>query len=135
ASSGHPALQRHTMLKKEASILPIKTSAIINNQISNDPDAVIASLAGYPDLQLYLTINFDASAGLLTGLAITGLATTYTAGQAPVRFASVPFIVDEKTLDAEWTAFEGLLSHISDYIDRAEQTLGTGNLKGQIHIW
>lgn len=134
-STGHPALQQHTMLKKEAAILPVKTNAILNNQIDSDPNAIIASLAGYANLQLFLSINFDASAGLLTGMSISGLVTRYTRGQAPVRFPTVPFVVDEKTLDAEWIALEGLLSQIADSIDRAEQQLGGGNLKGQIHIW
>ncbi|WP_323846587.1 DEAD/DEAH box helicase [Microbulbifer magnicolonia] len=134
-STGHPALQQHTMLKKEAAILPAKTSAILNNQLDNDPNAVIASLAGYANLQLFLSINFDASAGLLTGMSISGLVTSYTRGQAPVRFPTVPFVVDEKTIDAEWVALEGLLSQIADNIDRAEQQLGGDNLKGQIHIW
>ncbi len=134
-SLGHPALQQHTMLKKEATILPAKTKAIINSQLNSDPKAVIASLAGYANLQLFLTINFDASAGLLTGMSISGLATSYTRGQTPLRFPTVPFVVDEKSLDAEWIALEGLLSQIADNINRAEQLLGEDNLRGQIHIW
>jgi len=135
SSSGHQALQQHTMLKKEATILPLKTKAILNNQLDNDRSAIIASLAGYANLQLFIAINFDASAGLLTGMSVSGLATSYTKGQAPLRFPTVPFVVDEKNLDAEWVALEGFLSQIANDIERAEQFLGEANLKGQIHIW
>ncbi|WP_158245768.1 ATP-binding protein [Alcanivorax sp. MD8A] len=134
-SAGHPALQKHTFLKKEAATLPAKANAILNQQLGNDPDAVIASLAGYSNLQLFLSVNFDASAGLLTGMSISGLTTSYTTGIAPNRFPNVAFVVDEKTLEAEWIALEGFLTQISDCIEIAENKLGANNLKGQIHIW
>ncbi|WP_419831693.1 hypothetical protein [Endozoicomonas atrinae] len=134
-SMGHPALQQHTMLKKEAGILPAKTKAILDNQLDKDSSAVIASLAGYSNLQLFVSINFDASAGLLTGMSVSGLVTEYISGVSPTRFSAVPFIVDEKTLEAEWVALEGLLSQIADNIERAEQVLGKKDIKGQIHIW
>lgn len=135
SSAGHPALNLHTMLKKEAKILPQKTNAILNNALDKDSDALIASLAGYANLQLFLSINFDSSAGLLTGMSICGLITTYAKGVTPTRLSAIPFVVDEKTLEAEWVALEGLLSQIAIYIERAEQALGASNLKGQIHIW
>jgi len=132
---GHPALQEHTVLKKDARTWPMRTSAVLTATMSNDPNSVIASLAGFANLQIFASVNFDSSAGLLTGLAVSGFVTTYTAGQPPTRFQSIPFIVDQKTLNDEWIALEGFLTHIADCIQRAEGVVAGSALTGQIHFW
>lgn len=133
ATAGHPALQKHTVLKREARNLPSRSTAIMSGNIGNDPSAVIASIAGSANLLLYASINFDSSSGLLTGLALSGTATTFTAGQSPRRFTAVPFIVDQKNLQAEWVALEGFLTHIANCIDTTETMVA--NPTGQIHFW
>ncbi|MFZ2950726.1 MAG: AAA domain-containing protein [Desulfuromonadaceae bacterium] len=133
APVGHPALQLHTVLKREARSLPARSSAIMTGTIGNDTAAVISSLAGSANLVLYASINFDSSSGLLTGLALSGTATSFTRGQAPRRFPAVPFLVDQKTLQAEWVALEGFLSHIASCIDTTEAMVA--NPTGQIHFW
>jgi hypothetical protein len=132
---GHPALQEHTVLKREARTWPMRTTAVLTSTVSNDANSVIASLAGFANLQIFASINFDSSAGLLTGLALSGFATAYKAGQAPTRFQTIPFIVDQKTLGDEWIALEGFLSHIADCIQRAEAVVAPKALTGQIHFW
>ncbi|MDY7508806.1 AAA domain-containing protein [Ralstonia wenshanensis] len=134
AAVGHPALQQHTLLKREAKTLPARSTAITTGTLSRDPSAAIASLVPSAHLLLYASVNFDSSSGLLTGLSLSGVATNFTAGQSPRRFQPVPFVVDQKTLVAEWVALEGFLTQIAGYIDVAE-TMVTGTLSGQIHFW
>lgn len=133
-SAGHHSLQRHTLLKREARNLPVRSAAIISGTLSNNPVAAIASLVGSANLLIYASINFDSSSGLLTGLALSGIATTFTAGQRPRRFPAIAFLVDQKTLAAEWVALEAFLSQIADCVDTAERMVN-GNPTGQIHFW
>ncbi len=134
AAVGHPALQLHTLLKREARAFPARSTAIATNTLSRDATGAIASLVPSANLLLYASINFDSSSGFLTGLALSGVATTFTAGQAPRRFRAVPFVVDQKSLTAEWVALEGFLTQIANWIDTADQMV-TGTVTGQIHFW
>ncbi|HHE8275469.1 TPA: AAA domain-containing protein [Pseudomonas aeruginosa] len=131
---GHPALQLHTLLKKEAKAFPARSAAINSGSLSQDSSGAIASLVKSANILLYASVNFDSSSGLLTGLAISGVATTFKAGVAPRRFSPVPYIVDSKVLHAEWVALEGFLTQIANWIDAAEQMVG-GQVTGQIHFW
>jgi hypothetical protein len=132
-SSGHPALQKHTFLKRDARTLPARSTAIVTGTFSNDSTAAIASIAANANLCLYASVNFDSSAGLLTGLAVSGVATSFARGVAPTTFRATPFLVDQKTLQAEWVALEGFLTHIANCIDSAERLVA--NPSGQIHFW
>lgn len=132
---GHPALQQHTLLKKEAKAFPARSAAINSGCVSRDMDGAIASLVRGANILLYASINFDSSSGFLTGLALSGIATTFTAGQPPRRFRPVPFIVDDKSLQAEWVALEGFLSQIATWIEVAEQMKGGASITGQVHFW
>lgn len=134
AAGGHPALQLHTLLKREAKAFPARSTAITTNTLSRDPVGAIASLVPSANLLLYASVNFDSSSGFLTGLALSGVATTFTAGQAPRRFRAVPFVVDKKSLAAEWVALEGFLTQIANWIDAVNQMVA-GNASGQIHFW
>ncbi|MGY1512270.1 DEAD/DEAH box helicase [Aeromonas hydrophila] len=134
AATGHPALQEHTLLKREAKTLPARSTAITTGNLSRDQGATIASLVPSANLLLYASVNFDSSSGLLTGLSLSGIATNFTAGQPPRRFQPVPFVVDQKNLAAEWVALEGFLTQIASHIDVAEAMV-TGSLSGQIHFW
>ena len=130
---GHPALQEHTALKKEAKNLPAKTSAILTTTIDRDLNSSIASLVPSANLHIYLSVNFDPSSGLLTGLAVSGVTTTFQPGLPPTRFRAESYIVDEKTLDAEWVVLEAFLTKIATCIDTAANL--TQNPTGQIHLW
>lgn len=131
---GHPAFQQHTVLKRDARHLPARSAAILSGILANDPGAAIASLASSANLLLYASVNFDSSSGLITGLALSGVATTFAKGVSPRRFAAVPYVVDQKTLKAEWIALDGFLSQIADWIAIAEGMV-SGSLTGQIHFW
>lgn len=73
---GHPALQLHTLLKKEAKAFPARSAAINSGSLSHDPNGTIASLVKSANILLYASVNFDSSSGFLTGLALSGIATT-----------------------------------------------------------
>ena len=133
-AAGHPALQLHTLLKREAKTLPARSTSITTGTLSIDPAAVIASLVPSANLLLYASVNFDSSSGLLTGLALSGMATNFTPGQAPRRFQPVPFVVDQKTRAAEWVALEGFLTQIANCIGVTEGMV-TGSVTAQIHFW
>ncbi len=133
-AAGSPAFQQHTVLKRDARHLPARSTAILSGAIGNDPGAAIASLAKSANLLLYASVNFDSSSGLLTGLALSGVATSFQRGVSPRRFVAIPYVVDQKSLKAEWVALEGFLSQIADWIATAESMV-TGSVTGQIHFW
>lgn len=138
ANPHHPAFQQHSHLKKERSRLPQRAQALNSATTIIDNSAVLATLAPWPQLFLSISVNFDPSAGLLTGLSVMGRATGYVQGQSPRNFGNRSFIVDQKSLIAEWTALDGLLSHISDIIDQAEAyitSVGGTPLTAQIAFW
>lgn len=134
-AADHPALQLHTLLKKEAKSFPARSAAITSGHVSRDTTGAIASLVSGANILLYASVNFDSSSGFLTGLALSGIATTFTAGQPPRRFRPLPFIVDDKSLQAEWVALEGFLTQIAMWIETAEQMKGGASITGQIHFW
>lgn len=138
APSAHPAFQQHSHLKKERSRIPARAQALISSATTVDNAAVLASLAPAPQLHVAITVNFDPSSGLLTGLSILGRATAYIKGQSPRQFVPKCFVVDQKTLADEWVALEGLLSTLSDMIDQAEafvRAAGRIPLTAQIAFW
>lgn len=133
---GHPAFQQHTLLKREARTLPARSVAITTGNLSRDHAGAIASLVPGANLLIYASVNFDSSSGLLTGLAMSGVATNFARGERPRRFQPTPFVVDQKGLTAEWVALEGFLTQIASCIDVAERLPGiTGGITGQIHFW
>lgn len=133
-ASGHPAFQEHTVLKRDARHLPSRSTAILTGALGNDPGAAIASLAKSANIFIYASINFDSSSGLLTGLALSGIATNFEKGVSPRRFVAIPYVVDQKSLKAEWVALEGFLSQVADWIGQAESMV-SGTVTGQIHFW
>lgn len=136
--SAHPAFQQHSHLKKERSRIPSRANALISSTTTVDNSAVLASLAPAPQLHVAIAVNFDPSAGMLTGMSITGRVTAYISGQSPRQFAAKCFVVDQKSLADEWVALEGLLSTLSDMVDQAEvfvRTAGRTPLTAQIAFW
>lgn len=138
APPAHPAFQQHSHLKKECRRIPARATALISATTHVDDSAVLASLAPLPQLHVTIAVNFDPSAGLLTGLSIFGRATAYVSGQAPRQLATKCFIVDQKHLADEWVALEGLLSTLSDMVAQSEAFVrGAGKtpLTAQIAFW
>jgi hypothetical protein len=133
-----PVYAKHTFLKREGAKLPARAKALANNALDVDTAALLATLAPWPNLSLSVAVNFDPSSGLLTGLALGGGATAYQTGQKPLFWKHQGFVVDQKSLAAEWTELKAFLSTLSDYIDQANayvQGFGKQSLKGQIAFW
>lgn len=138
AQSVHPAFQEHSHLKKERSRIPARATSLLSNATTINDTALLASLAPYPQFYAAVAVNFDPSAGLMTGLSLMGRVTAYVQGQSPRVFQTRSFVVDQKTLDEEWVALEGLLSTLSDMIDQSEAFVRAANktpLTAQIAFW
>ncbi len=137
-TGSEPVYTKHTFLKREGAKLPARAKALASNLLDVDTAALLATLAPWPQLTLAVAVNFDPSSGLLTGLALGGGATAYQTGQKPLFWKHQGFVVDQKTLSAEWNELKAFLSTLSDYIDQADryvQGFGKGPLKGQIAFW
>lgn len=133
-----PVYAMHTFLKREGPKLPARANALANNTLDVDTAALLATLAPFPHLTLSVAVNFDPSSGLLTGLALGGGTTAYVTGQSPMFWKHQGFVVDQKSLAAEWTELKSFLSTLSDYIEQADNyvtSLGKAPLKGQIAFW
>lgn len=133
----------HSLLKRERRKIPQRARALHSGVLERDTSVLVATLAREPHLQVNVTINFDSSAGLLTGLALTGrVGFPYRAGgsPSPVKLSAQPFIVESMSHDDEWAALEGFLDHLASYISRAEtefQSNGYGGstITSQIAFW
>jgi hypothetical protein len=135
-TGAEPVYKLHSLLKREKAKLPARAVALHSGATTTDISAILATLSAFPNLQAHATVNFDASAGLLTGLGLTGRVTV--AGQKALQLTSRTFVVDQKTLDGEWVALESFLSQLADYIERGSrfaQTGGVAKLRGQIAFW
>lgn len=133
-----PVYAMHTFLKREGAKLPARANALANNTLDVDTAALLATLAPFPNLTLSVAVNFDPSSGLLTGLGLGGGATAFAPGKSPLFWKHQGFVVDQKSLAAEWTELKSFLSTLSDYIDQANTYvlgLGKTSLKGQIAFW
>jgi hypothetical protein len=123
-SGNEPPYRQHSLLKKERYRIPDRATALQTGQVATDPQALIASLARVVSLQICVAINFDAGAGLLTGLALTGrLAFPYRATNpvAPVRLGQFSYVVEGKSSQQEWIALEAFLTQFEQITSAAEQ--------------
>jgi hypothetical protein len=137
-SGSEPVYGKHTFLKREGSKLPARAKALAADKLDVDATVLLATLAPWPQLSLSVAVNFDPSSGLLTGLGLGGSVTAYVIGQSPIRWKHQGFVVDQKSLVAEWTELKSFLSTLSDYIDQAVAYVtkhGKGRLQGQIAFW
>lgn len=132
-----PIYAKHTFLKREGAKLPARAQSLATGGLSVDTNALLATLAPYPRLSLAVTVNFDPSSGLLTGLGLGGGATAYQTGVKPLRWPHQGFVVDQKSLASEWVELKAFLSTLSDYISKTEAYLLPFKkpLTGQFAFW
>lgn len=142
-TSGHePVYRDHSLLRRERRHLPTRARNLNSSTTSIDPVSQLATLANNTRLRISATVNFDASAGLLTGLGlVASLSFPYRSENqpSPLRLATNAFIVDTKTNSSEWAALAAFLSQLADYIDRAEQAFHREGfepkIQAQIAFW
>lgn len=143
-STGRESVYKdHSLLRRERNLLPTRAKTLSTNSIVIDPVSQIATLAKDANLRISVTINFDSSAGLLTGLGtFARLAFPFRAdGSRPdsIRLPDTAFVVEKKTSMDEWASLAAFLSQLADYIDRAEQEFTRegypANINIQIAFW
>ena len=64
--------RKHTGLKSDRRSLPAIANAIVTGATSIDEERADGGLARYADLDVFISVNFDAAAGQLTGLGLEG---------------------------------------------------------------
>ena len=137
ACQDNKAFEKHSYLKKEKVRIPKRANALISDKLDMDDKAVLVNLARFPDLKVSVSVNFDSSAGLLTGLSLIG--ETFTKEQKFYNFEVKYFIVEQKNLEGEWKALKGFLSNFSDMITESCKKLGKnefdGQIKAQVAFW
>jgi hypothetical protein len=115
--------RQHSLLKRERYRIPERATALQTGQVTTDARALIAGLPRFVNLQICVAINFDAGAGLLTGLALTGrLGFPYRATNPaePVRLGQFSYLVDGKSVQQEWIALEAFLIQFEQLSSSAE---------------
>ena len=115
--------REHSLLKRERYRIPDRATALQTGQVTTDARALIAALPRSLNLQICVAINFDAGAGLLTGLALTGrLSFPYrtTNPVAPIRLGQFSYLVDGKSIQQEWIALEAFLIQFEQLASAAE---------------
>lgn len=127
--------QEHSLLKRECQKLPNRALALTQGTISLDQKNLLATLSPSPSLHMAIIINFDPSAGLLTGLSVIARVTTYTKGASPRYFAPESFVVDQKTVADEWTALEGFISKLGEIFEQSESYIKSKKIRAQIAFW
>ena len=126
-SGGEDVFSRHTALKRDRSALPAHAQAITSGSTLVDGERVDGSLAHRADLDVIVTVNFDAGAGLLTGLAVdAGLRRrTADSGESSNReFKTDEWIVDRKSPECEADCVREFLRFLASICDWAG---GDGN--------
>lgn len=133
----HSALSLHSMLKRERSHIAERAKAILNNTHSVDSAAVLAGLAKDVELEVCVAVNFDAAAGLLTGLACRNtLFMPFGSAPPPIRpMPNMASPVEKQQVNAEWDVVHAFLSTLEQTVLSATAALNGRNPKTQIYFW
>lgn len=133
----HSALSLHSMLKRERPHIAERAKAILNNAHSIDSAAVLAGLARNLELEVCVAVNFDAAAGLLTGLACR-CSLFMPFGSPPPSVRPMPGMaspVEKQDVASEWDVIHAFLSTLEQAVVSASTALGGNSPKTQIYFW
>lgn len=141
-----PVLAKHSFLKKDKSQIGSRARAIVDGLSSVDGSVQIGSLARYRHAEYSIIVNFDAGAGLLTGIAIRGTLffpfgkTAKVNGQDVgfVSFGEEAFVVGKDNHLAERASLLSFIHKMASWIASAEsifQTNNWGSVQTQICFW
>jgi hypothetical protein len=146
-SSSHPILKKHALLKKNKSQIGERAKAIQTGNLTLDNDVKIPGLAGGLNAEYDIVVNFDAGAGLLTGISIRGIlfppyGQTFSLEDGTTsNFMSLKeeaFVVGKDTTHAEWVALLGFISKLSLHVANSQILFtqnGWGSVSTQICFW
>ncbi|MYA07674.1 MAG: AAA family ATPase [Holophagales bacterium] len=119
--------RQHTVLRAEKGVLPAAARAIATNETSTDPERTDGGLARYADLDIFISVNFDPGAGLLTGLGLRSRFTPYypfgeREAEPKTRRLTDRWIVPAKSLDAERSVLLAFLQVVASIFEVASDT-------------
>jgi len=109
---------QHNRLKSDRRSIPGFATALTTLESSIDPDRADGMLARYADLDIFLSVNFDSGAGLLTGIGLHAYFTQHHPyGQIPdpsvKRRWREKWIVSAKSSDSEADAILAFLQYLA----------------------
>lgn len=142
-----PVLRKHALLKRDKSQIGARAQALATETASVDDQLRIPGLAKFLDAEFDIVVNFDAGAGVLTGVAVRGLlfapagqsfkGTDGTSTKTRV-FKEQAFVVGRNHPEAEWAALYGFISTLSGWaaaIRKAYADLGGSTPRTQLVFW
>ena len=112
----------HNVLKSEKRSLPAYAKAIKSAQSSTDPYRTDGGLSRYADFDIFLSVNFDPGAGLLTAIGMRARFSQHLPYKKrnavrPTQFWHEKWIVSTKSHDAEQSALLAFLQYLASKFD------------------
>lgn len=147
ATTGSEAVYgEHSTLKSDRRSIPALAAAISRGETDTDPDRPDGTLARRADLDIFLSVNFDPGAGLLTGIGLqAGFQQPHPYGQRPAepvrRRWRERWIVTAKSAAAERSvvlAFLQYLASVFEHVTSADPQRGgpyAADARAQIVFW
>jgi hypothetical protein len=141
------ALRKHTLLKKDRTQIGARAEAIVNNVTSIDQVNKVGGLAKYWSAEYDIVVNFDAGAGLLTGIALRGVLSTpfgetfsegAEQGKSLKSLGEAAFVIPKDNHAAEWSALQAFIDRLADWVSEAETLYGSkgwGAVHTQVCFW
>ena len=128
-------LKTHSFLKREKLQIASRAQAILTDTPTIDNTAALAGLAKNVDLFVSIAVNFDASAGLLTGIAARGTLFMPFGAANPIRqLVNFGATVEDGNLASEWNTLYSFLTNLERIIRDAESQFGS-TPRTQIYFW
>lgn len=138
-STSPAILGKHTFLKRERNSIEGKAQALLTNSLTTDANAIVAGLARDINLEIDITVNFDASSGYLTGIGFrANLLYPYGSASSPERLSLTSFVNPKDEVVSEWGVVQNFIEEFVRVVDSAVAKFGAqnlGNPKTQIYFW
>ena len=113
--------RQHSALKRDRRALPAYAKAIDSGSTVVDEVRVDGTLARYPDLDVFVTVNFDVGAGQLTGLAVDARFRQHASSRGESGESGIPWrkqwIVDRKSPECEGDRVREFLRYLAFICD------------------
>lgn len=138
--------RKHTTLRANRRSIPAVANAIVTSTSTTDPDRSDGMLARYADLDVFVSVNFDPGAGLLTGIGVLAhfrQPAPYGTDEPDRRRKHwrEKWIVSAKSSEAEGGAVLGFLQLVAGIFEYVEDThphrggRHAGQTKTQFVFW
>ncbi|UYZ60206.1 DEAD/DEAH box helicase [Hymenobacter latericus] len=138
-----PVLREHSFLKRVRRFVARRAQAIKTGVTDTDADAVLAGLARWIDLQIFIVVNFDAAAGCLTGIAFRYVHFVQQPnGEWLVTHDQFESTVENNNRPSEWHTLHSFLDKFQKVFKDVKQVRENNGKTGedikpktQIHFW